>query len=410
MVTLQVRTLQTFHLFLLNSNDRVRMRSVVPIFACVALVIAGIGVSCGAETIRYRTGVGFQVELKKPISGSWSFVEYRGVLERISTSRQVAILLDRRIDPSQELNIDIDEPSLSAALENIGKRSGAGLSLLKSLAYLGPPRSAAILRTLIELRLDELFSISKELPKGRHFKLAERRLVTWDDLTEPAEVLQLIAKRYQLKIEGLDQIPYDQWAGGNLPMVNSLEAFSLVLIQFDLTFEWLEKAAGIRIVPLPRNVGVVKEYSPRNMTAQTALKKLGAEFAGLNAEIRGRKVRVFATVERHEAVNSLLRPGFKSTKKPQPTAGKAPVPLSRRRFDKLKVDRVPVLALMQKLQQSQIQFEFDAEKMKKAGIDFNQRITLDLKAATAEEVFRAMFDPIGVSFQIEGVTVTLGPK
>src|ERR1700722_11399395 len=51
----------------------------------------------------YRTARRFTTALEQPISGSWKGVPLRAILRRLSPERPGAILLDRRVDPEQEL-------------------------------------------------------------------------------------------------------------------------------------------------------------------------------------------------------------------------------------------------------------------------------------------------------------------
>ena len=88
---------------------------------------------------------------------------------------------------------------------------------------------------------DELFVAEEDVEGER------ARIKTAEDMG----IVEQIAGRYKLKVKDLDRVPHDVWAHATLPSVNSYEALSLVLIQFDLTFQWNNDASTIQIVPLP---------------------------------------------------------------------------------------------------------------------------------------------------------------
>ena len=176
-----------------------------------------------------HTGRNFKAALSNALTASWRNVNVRTILRGVSEDRKIAILLDRRIDPTQELVVDINDLSVQEAIERIAKQVSAKVSVVGNSLYVGPSHGTPKLRTLIELRSQELLDVSS-LPKGRRFELVNRRTMHWNDLDRPVDLIGRIADRYKLKVEGLDGIGHDLWAGSTLPNVNAAEALSLVLI------------------------------------------------------------------------------------------------------------------------------------------------------------------------------------
>ena len=86
-----------------------------------------------------------------------------------------------------------------------------------------------------------------------------------------------------------------------------------------------------------------------------------------------------------------------------------PQPLQQQLFT-LKAERVPLIALIKKLEESAINFDYDSDELKKAGVDLEQKVQIDVKKASAKEFFKLLFDPVGLEFQIDHLTVTLKPK
>lgn len=56
-------------------------------------------------------------------------------------------------------------------------------------------------------------------------------------------MLKEVADKFKIEIDGLDQRPHDLWAKTSLPQVTATEALSLLLVQFDSTFEFVSDRA-----------------------------------------------------------------------------------------------------------------------------------------------------------------------
>ena len=65
---------------------------------------------------------------------------------------------------------------------------------------------------------------------------------------------------------------------------------------------------------------------------------------------------------------------------------------------------------MKTLEESAVTFEYSVEDFKRAGIDLETRVDIDVKKATADDFFRSIFEPLGIQFQIDHLTVKLKPK
>ncbi len=57
-----------------------------------------------AHAEEFLSGTPFQKALDQSLGGAWTGVSVRDVLREISRTRKVAIVLDRRIDPTRELS------------------------------------------------------------------------------------------------------------------------------------------------------------------------------------------------------------------------------------------------------------------------------------------------------------------
>ena len=355
-------------------------------------------------TTEFLTGPKFQAELDKPLSGSWTNVELRTLLNKLASKAGIAILLDRRVDPTTTIPVEIVNRSLKDGLEEMARKRGAGISIPDNVVFMGPPSAVSRLRTLIELRSAELQSKTNPVPERRRNSLARRHTFSWGDLDTPAEILKQIADHHQLPIRQLDRVPHDLWAGNSLPSVTAAEALSLVLIQFDLTFAWTEGGQEIELIPIPETVVVERRPRAKGRSSTDILKSVNEQFPGLAAHLDGTEVVVRGTVEEHEAVAAFLNP---STIRKPAVPGLTPL---RKRLFTLTYQRAPVRAIMKEMEKTGSIFVYDAAALSAAGIDLDQPIDLKLEKATVDEFFKALFTPLKLSFEIDNVTVKLTPK
>ena len=353
-------------------------------------------------SIDFLTGPKFQLELEQATSGSWANVELRSLFQKLSTERRVAILLDRRVDPTTRLAVDIVNRSLRDGLQDLARKVNAEISVPENVVYVGPPAATRKLRTLIELRSAEVQT--KLVRENRRNELSKRQSYSWDDLDAPGEILTRIADRCHLTVRHLDLIPHDLWAAGHLPGVTCAEALSLILVQFDLTFSWIDGGEGIELGPIPAAVSVERRPRSKGRASSDIVKLIAERFPQVETLGTGGDLIVRGTVEEHEAITNLLSPT--PTNKP---ASPAVSPLSQRIFT-LTFKRAPVRAVMKKLEESSIVFIYDAAAFNAANIDLDQTVDLQLEKASADEFFKALFGPLNLSFEIDHVTVRLTPK
>ncbi len=348
----------------------------------------------------------FESALERTISATWSSVPLRMILNDVAREQKTAILLDRRIDSGREMPWEFKGRPLRAELADLAKGHGAAMSIAGNAVYIGPASSARKLRTLIHLRRSEVIEKSASLSKGRDRELMRVATAHWGDLARPADLIRQLSELYKLEVRGGEQISHDLWAGCTLPAASAVEALSLILIQFDFTFEWTGDASGIRIVPIPDKVTFARVYKPGNGSAKTTAEKWRAEFPDAEFELKGREINVVGTVEEHEAIAALLQPNRANGKKNGSTK---PVPLSQKTFT-LKVQGAPVRSILQELEKQGVEIILDEQKLKDAGIDIDKRIDLEVDQADADKFFRAICEPLKIQFKIDGQTVTLSPK
>jgi hypothetical protein len=383
-----------------------------PIFILNVLLTAAL--ATGSQTsvfsdplpTRFRVQGRFIAALDRPISGSWKGVSLRSILRRLSREREIAILIDRRVDPDQELEIDTGERSLRAAVDAIARQGHLAVSQLGNCLVLGPPAATRRLRTLAALRERELLAAELGFSDRMIRLRTERSTIRWDDLEHPADIVRMIGRQFGLSITGIEQIPHDLWAGAVAPGATATEALSIVLNQFDLTFEWTDRGAGVRVVDIPATVAIERSYALHGRPAGETLRSVHSKIEGLDAEIRGGKLVVRGPVEQHEMVAAIL--GL--SKGPTRKEGKPPSTSLEKQSFSLQAHGVGLRDLFEELRKQGLTIQYDPDELRNAGIDLTQKVAIDLPQLPAPQFLNRLLNPYGLTFHFSQRVVVIEPK
>ena len=367
----------------------------VPLAAWASLGLLGLPAAEAQQPIAWHTGVELAKELAQPVGVRWSGTPLRETITGLLRARRVAVLIDRRVDPGQELELTADDVPLEQLLQEIAERRSLGLSLVGPVAYLGPPRVAAQVRTLSELRREDARGLASS---GRQ-KFLQSKRIQWDDFATPRELLRELAAGNGFEIAGLDEVPHDLWAAADLPPLPLVDRLTLIAVQFDLTFQIADDAKAVALVPVPDEVAIDRSYPGGRQPEQ-----LASRWAGLapNSRIRvvGSRIHVRGLLEDHERITAPGRtPGRPSSRPGQGetrfTVREAKGPLGE--------------VLRQLAARLQVELKIDHEALRRSGISLQQQVSFGVEDATFDELFEAVLAPAGCSFRRKGKVIEIGP-
>jgi hypothetical protein len=354
-----------------------------------------------AQKIDFVTGREFRLALQNQITIAWQDEHLRSGLAQLTAARKVAIILDRRIDPDQMVSLQIRNIPLADLLAALAESAGAHLSVLENFVYIGPEATAKKLRTLVDIRTRELLDGGPALAK-RRFELFNRRAIEWNDLDRPSEILKLAADRFGVRINGAEKISHDLWAATVLPGSTAIEVLSVVLAQFDLTFEWEANATSVRLVTMPQNPLLERTWDVKSRTIRTLAAGVPRMFPRTKVELKGSRLIAQGSSEQLEQINDVLYP--KRDRPPNRVRGPKKLSFTFHL-------RGTVGALMPGLEkQSDLRFDYDQQAIAKAGIDLNHQVDVKMQNADIEELCHALFDKAKLAFEINGTNVKVYPK
>jgi len=353
-----------------------------------------------------KHGTEFRAALEQPISATWNQATLRDVVRRLSETQQLGLLLDCRIDPTTPVQLNLTDTPLLQGLTQLSQRCAAVAVSCGHTVYLGPANSAIWLRTTVAQRDLELEHDTLAIPKTRQSDLHARMTIHWSDFTTPREIVEQIARRYQLRIDHADLIPHDLWATATLPYATAAESLSLVLNPLELDFRWTNQGTAIEIVPWQIPATIERRFPlKKSQQGQPLLTQLRAEFPQVEGEATAQQLVLRGRVEDLEAVQAWLNPGVRPKETPP---GLAAV-LSKRQFT-LKVENVPIRQILAELEKTSVQIEYDEAALAAAKIDLEVPVSLDVTAVSAEAFLTAVLKPLPLRFEIRDRTIRLTPQ
>jgi hypothetical protein len=336
------------------------------------------------DPLPLKTGSDFRKELDNHIDILWKDKRpLRPALAKLSEARNVAIVLDRRVDPDQTVEFAVNDVSLEQALRQLASRQKLGIALVDGTVYLGPESATARLGTIAAIQHDKLQQVS-----SRKAKLTLPALET-EPLSSPRELLEAWAASTGVQLYNADRIPHDLWPAMRYPAQSSATRACLILAGFDLAIEFSPDGSAARVIPMIEKPVLTRSYdgggNPKNRAAEFT-----KMFPRADVKMDGSKIVVAGSYEDHDYIARLLR-GEKIRR--------TEVGPGEKRYT-LEVTNKQVGAVAAALgQQTGIEVEFDAAVKDK----LDTLVTFKVKDVNLEELFKAMLGPAKLDFlMVEG--------
>jgi len=355
------------------------------------VLLCGMSVAASTETgspADWLSGAALENQLACPISISWSGVPFSDALHGLARAQLVAVIIDRRVDPSQKIRLTSNSLPLGETLGRVAQDRGLGVCRFGAAFYFGPPEVARRLRTIAALFRQDI----RRLPSRSRQKLLEPKRIRWDDFATPRRLLTQLSEESGVKISGLKRVPHDLWAAADLPPLPLADQLTLIAVQFDLLLEVAPGAASLRLVSLPDDVALVRSY-PAGHRPEELARKWAALLPDCQIEVVGRKIRVRGLLEDHERLASRQRLVGRPAAKSRPEA----TPEKRFTLREAKGSLGEMLEMLKRAAgQLQIEVRIDHRALRQAGISLDQRMSCSVSNATLDELISAVLEPAGL--------------
>ena len=259
---------------MLQPSTSAKLTSFLACLVTQTVVGAGLahaddGTEPTAAVAWHATAAGFQRQLSARVGLTWRENPIGNAVAGLARSQQVAMFLDRRVDPNRKIDFSVQDVSLRDALLELANAHGLGVSYVGTVVYLGPPWVTGRLATLIAIRNQQLVSWPVETRR----RLSRRQVWRWPRLAEPRKLIEQLAQDAGIEIQGIDQLPHDLWPAADLPPLTFTQRLTLVLAGFDRTFEFLPNQTRVRIVPIPNEIKSDLSRQPASIDAPDGKEK-----------------------------------------------------------------------------------------------------------------------------------------
>jgi len=327
------------------------------------LILLGVSPLQAEESSRWAVGKQFQEQLSAPVDILWTNNPLREALKGLAQAKGVAVLLDRRIDPDRRQNVSLQGVPLRSALQTIAEKNQAAIATLGSVVYFGPPFAAE----RFQAATAALESAVRRLPPALREKYTSREACIWEDLAEPRELLLESARRQGLSFVNVEKVPHDLWAAADLPPLSLVDRLTLIAIQFDLRIQIVGDGTRLKLEPLPEDIaqspGLPKQPAPSD-TSPSKPHRLPAD----------------------------------------------DTPPEQVRIDRLSVREKPLEAVLNQLAaRLGLTLQIDRQAIAAAGISLDQRVSVEIKNATIDELFAKLLNPCGLTFHRRGKVIEIVP-
>lgn len=364
------------------------MNTLASAIAVLSLALAAEG---GAQP-KWRVGAELARQRQQPVTLTWQGVAIRAGLANLARAETVAILLDRRIDPGLLLSMSARRKPLDELLVDVAHLAGGEATWLGPLAYLGPADATSRLRTLAALRSADVL----RLPKDRRAKLQQSAAMSWEMLAEPRRLVADLAAEAGATVENLELIEHDLWPAAELPPLSWADRLTLLLNEFDLTFELAAKDR-LRLKPIDEPVVLERSY-PRGKQAAEIAERWRALAPDAQIEVSSGSIAVRGRLEDHE-----LLLAKKPTPKGTTTAGVE--------VYSLKIEATPLSAVLDHLRkQLSVEIRVDQAALDKAKLSTDRPVSFSVEHVGFDKLLKAALEPAGLDFVRQGDAYLIVPK
>jgi len=169
-----------------------------------------------------------------------------------------------------------------------------------------------------------------------------------------------------------------------------------------LTFQLSADGRQIKLVPLPKEVALVRSY-PGAARPSIVARNFATLAPDAQIKVVGDKVYVKGLVEDHERITSPRRVVTESSAQPA-------VPVGRIRIERMSVKEKPIGLLLEQLAEKlNLQLRIDHQAFQKAGVSLERRVTVQVENVTVDELLQAVIQNSPLRFRRSGNVVEIGP-
>lgn len=235
-------------------------------------------------------------------------VELGNQLRDLQAQTKVVILRDRRLDPHQPISVETEFVPRVQVLKQISAQIPDGaFCLTEDMACVGPAEAVHRLPILLSHNADQVNSLRKKIDAAAFRRLTAKIDASWEQLSEPRQILLDHAVIAGAAITNPEFIPHDVWADGRLPRMSFAEFATVILNQFDLTFQLAGDRAELTLIPVDPDEIMEHRYVVGSKLKTSVATDWQNRSPDVDIKWIGSNATVTTTLQQHAALNSVLQ-------------------------------------------------------------------------------------------------------
>ena len=204
--------------------------------------------------------------LSTPMHGTWRRSTVADVAAQVARDGGVPVAIDRRIDFTRRIDLDGDERSLAAVLDELADKAGGAAVLHGSCVRIAPADAASRAIASANSRGRRLAAVPKTI---RDALAAEAPLVV-EAGERPREVVDRLLSEAVLQADGLDLIPDDHLPAATCPSMPLVDRVDTVLAHYGLALAGARGKNGAAAIAVAVAEGDGAPLPPRLATLAPA--------------------------------------------------------------------------------------------------------------------------------------------
>lgn len=332
--------------------------------------------------------------LSTPITVNWQGVTLRQSADRLRGLQRLYLWVDRRLDPSIELAVELVDAPAAELFSQVSEQVGGKWTTAGRLIYVGPEQNVRELRTLLAMADEN----AGKLGEAAQARMLRRRELKVPRLAEPRDLVKQIASRAGVRVANPSLTPHDVWPEAQLPPMTTAAQLAFVLQGFDLTWRPTKNASAIEIVPIDRPVTLRRAY-PKRLVERLNSNTLPAE--SIEPGPDASQVWFTGRLEDHQLITSR-----KTTSRQKPRDTRAQ---PGRQVYSLRVSEQPVGKVVQHLSR-QLGKKLSIDPQLAASKRLEKRVSFEVSQVDLTELLRSACEPAGLDVVVEGDTIRLSEQ
>jgi len=337
-----------------------------------------------AASPEWLTGLDFSRQRNRRVGVSWTGVPLRDALQQFSVEHDLAIFLDRRVDPTQPVTFSSVNQSFHETLLELCDNFDLAVVLIdKRFYYVGPAEEVPDLY----FRRRELLRSIDQLPTEQRRTWMQTAPLELGRLQVPGEAAEELCRDAGIQWDG-DHLPHDLWPAVDLPALSLSDRLIVLVNGFGLWPQPAQDGAALQLTeqrPLPP-VTIKHDLRMKRLLSRQWM----TEHPEVQAHEEGRYLVIQAAPVIHYQLTRLL--ALETSQQRRRSDGPEP------RISKFNAPDASIGSILKRVAELKgVEFQYHDSLIGQ----LNQRTSLALRDVTVRQLIEAALKGTGLQYELD---------